>query len=330
MMKKRILSGMRPTGRLHLGHLVGALKNWVELQKEYECLFMVADWHALMSEYQDTGSIRQSVIDCVADWVSVGIDTKRSAIFLQSAVKEHLELDMVLSDITPLAWLERCPTYKEQLREQSKRDLTTYGFLGYPVLQAADILLYKAEAVPIGSDQLPHLEITREIVRKFHNLYKKKIFIEPQPLFTRTPKLLGIDNRKMSKSFGNFIALSDTPKVIKEKAARMITDPKRVRLNDPGHPDKCNVYSYYKIFKPEAAKDVRDYCTNARVGCTECKKHLADILIDRLKDIQSRRKEVLADKGRIDKILRQGTEKARAIASVTMGEVKKAINLYEL
>lgn len=329
-MKKRILSGMRPTGRLHLGHLVGALKNWVSLQERYECLFMVADWHALMSEYEDPKEIRQNVIDCVVDWVSVGIDPKRSAIFLQSAVAEHLELNMVLADITPLAWLERCPTYKEQLREQSKRNLTTYGFLGYPVLQASDILLYKAHAVPIGADQLPHLEITREIVRKFHNLYNKKIFVEPQPLFTKTPKLLGIDNRKMSKSFDNFIALSDPPKVIKEKVGRMFTDPKRIRLNDPGHPTKCNVYDYYKIFKPEATKEVHDYCVNAKVGCTTCKKNLAEAIISHLKDIQKKRKEILEDKGRIESILQDGTKRAKAIASATMGEVKKAVKLYEL
>jgi len=329
-MKKRILSGMRPTGKLHLGHLLGALNSWVSMQEKYECLFMVADWHALMSEYQDPRLIKQNVIDCVADWVSVGIDPSKSAIFLQSAVKEHLELNMILADITPLSWLERCPTYKEQLREQAKRDLTTYGFLGYPVLQAADILLYKADVVPIGGDQLPHLEITREIARKFHHLYKEKILVEPEALFTKTPKLLGIDNRKMSKSFGNFIALSDPPRTIKEKVGSMFTDPKRVRLSDPGHPDKCNVYQYYKIFKPSSTKEVHDYCTRAKVGCTECKKNLALAIIDHIKDIQKKRKEILEDKDRIHNILAEGTEKARAIADQTMAQVKKAIALYEL
>lgn len=329
-MKKRILSGMRPTGRLHLGHLVGVLRNWVELQEKYDCLFMVADWHALMSEYQDPGSIRQNITDCVADWVSVGIDPDKSAIFLQSAVKEHLELNMILADLTPLAWLERCPTYKEQLREQSKRDLTTYGFLGYPVLQAADILLYKAHEVPIGEDQLPHLELTREIARKFGNMYGKNVFIEPQPLFTKTPRLLGIDNRKMSKSFDNFIALSDPPKVIKEKVARMFTDPQRIRISDPGHPDKCNVYSYYKIFKPESAREVHDYCSHATVGCTVCKKNLAETVISHLEDIHERRKKIVEDKHGIEGILRKGTDKARAIASATIKEVKKAVKLYDL
>jgi len=309
---------------------VGALRRWVELQEKYDCLFMVADWHALMSEYQNPGGIRQSIVDCVADWVSVGIDPDKSAIFLQSAVKEHLELNMILADLTPLAWLERCPTYKEQLREQSKRDLTTYGFLGYPVLQAADILLYKAHEVPIGEDQLPHLEITREIARKFGNIYGKEVFIEPQPLFTETPKLLGIDNRKMSKSFDNFIALSDPPEVIKEKVAGMFTDPKRIRISDPGHPSKCNVHSYYKIFKPEAVKEVYDYCTHATVGCTVCKKNLAQTIISHLEDIQERRKRIIEDKRTIEGILRKGTDKARVIASATMKEVKKAVKLYDL
>jgi len=321
---------MRPTGRLHLGHLVGTLKNWVALQDTYDCFFMVADWHALMGEYENPKDISQNVVECVADWVSVGIDPKRSAIFLQSAVKEHLELAMILSDITPLAWLERCPTYKEQLREESKRDLTTYGFLGYPVLQAADILLYKANAVPIGIDQLPHLELTREIARRFASLYGGGIFVEPEPVFAETTKLLGTDNRKMSKSYGNFIALSDPPKVIMEKVAKMFTDPKRIHLSDKGHPNKCNIYAYYKIFKPEAIEEVLDYCANAKAGCTTCKKNLAEAIIYHLKDIQERREAVMEDKGRIKKILEEGVEKAASVATKTMNEVKKAINLYEL
>jgi len=329
-MKERILSGMRPTGKLHLGHLVGALRNWVSLQEKFECFFMVADWHALMSEYENSKDIKQNVIDCVADWVSAGIDTTKSAIFLQSSIKEHIELYMILADMTPLSWLERCPTYKEQLRQEHKRNLTTYGFLGYPVLQAADILLYKANTVPIGADQLPHLEITREIARKFNNLYKKNIFVEPQPLFTKTSKLLGIDNRKMSKSYGNFIALSDPPKIIMEKVAEMFTDPERIHLKDPGHPEKCNVYAYYKIFKPKAVKEVYDYCTNAKVGCTGCKKNLAEAIISSLKGIQKKRNEIIRDRDNINNILKEGAEKARAITVKTMNEVKKAINLYEL
>ena len=218
-MKKRLLSGMRPTGRMHLGHLFGALNNWVSLQDKYECYFMVADWHALMSEYKNPARIKDFIIEMVADWISTGIDPEKAVIFLQSDIKEHLELTMILSDITPLSWLERCPTYKEQLKELTGRELTTYGFLGYPVLQAADILVYKAEAVPVGEDQLPHLELTREIARRFNHIYKKDIFPDPKVSLTRMPRLLGIDNRKMSNSYDNFIALSDEEDVIRKKAS---------------------------------------------------------------------------------------------------------------
>ena len=327
MTKKRILSGMRPTGPLHLGHLLGALNNWIELQKKHECLFMVADWHALMSEYGDPKSIQDNIVNCVADWISCGIDPKRSAIFVQSQVTEHLELAMVLSDITPLSWLERCPTYKEQLREIKGRDLATYGFLGYPVLQAADIILYKADAVPVGEDQLPHLELTREIVRRFHHLYKKKIFPEPEPILTKTARLLGVDNRKMSKSFDNYIALSDSPEMIRKKVSGMITDPARQKKTDPGHPDICNVFSYYNVFKSDLTGKIRKDCTSASIGCTEDKGRLADILIEHLKDIQKKRKKLLGDKAELNKILADGTGKARSIASKTLSEVKKLVGL---
>ncbi|MBU1148137.1 MAG: tryptophan--tRNA ligase, partial [Candidatus Omnitrophica bacterium] len=222
-MKRRILSGMRPTGPLHLGHLFGALENWVSLQKEYECFFMVADWHALMSEYEDPEKLPQYTLECVADWIASGLDPKKSTIFIQSHVKEHLDLYMVFSNFVPLGWLERCPTYKEQLRELSTRHLHTYGFLGYPVLQAADILLYKAGAVPVGKDQLPHLELTNDIAAKFNKLYGKT-FDEIKPLLTKIPKLLGVDGRKMSKSYGNFIALGDSEDTIKKKCSQMFTD----------------------------------------------------------------------------------------------------------
>lgn len=326
-MKKRVLSGMRPTGPLHLGHLLGALNNWVSLQEEYECLFMVADWHALMSEYQNPKKIQENVLGCVVDWISSGVVPEKSTIFVQSHVKEHLELAMVLSDITPLPWLERCPTYKEQLREQKGRDLATYGFLGYPVLQAADILLYKAQAVPVGEDQLPHLELTREIVRRFHSLYGKEIFPEPKPILTQTPKLLGLDNRKMSKTFGNYIALCDSPELITKKTSQMFTDPKRIKFSDPGHPYKCNVYDYYKIFKPDYAHEVSDYCRHARVGCTECKRNLGQVLIQTLDGFQKKRQELLKDKSRIDNILKAGQQKAGRIASATISEVKELAGL---
>ncbi|MDB4349939.1 tryptophan--tRNA ligase [Omnitrophica bacterium] len=328
-MKKRILSGMRPTGPLHIGHLFGALQNWIKLQDTYECLFMVADWHALMSEYEQPDDIQKNIIDMVADWVSCGLDPKRCAIFIQSRVPEHLELAMVLSDITPLSWLERNPTYKEQLREMKTRNLTTYGFLGYPVLQAADILLYKAGTVPVGEDQLAHLELTREIVRRFDKLYKKKILVEPHPLLAKTPRILGLDNRKMSKSYGNYIALKDEPDVIKKKVGSMITDPKRIRKTDKGHPDVCNVYSYYQIFIPSMRQEVCNWCTKAQKGCTECKARLASVIIDYLKPMREKRKKLVNNKDEAAGILREGTEKARSIASDTIAQIKKAVGMAQ-
>jgi tryptophanyl-tRNA synthetase len=326
-MNKRILSGMRPTGSLHLGHLAGALENWIKLQEEYECFFMVADWHALMGEYENPENIASFGLDNVVDWLAAGIDPKKSTIFIQSEVPEHLELQMIFSCFTPLGLLERCPTYKEQLREVKTRDLHTYGFLGYPVLQAADILLYKAGAVPVGEDQLPHLELTREIGRRFNLLYKTEVFSDPKAILTKHPRLLGLDNRKMSKSYNNAINLSDSEEVVVKKVSSMITDPKRIKLSDKGHPDVCNVFSYYEIFDPEKKKDVRDWCENAKIGCTECKKKLSAGILERLKPIYQRRKELLQDKAVIRKILDDGREKAAAVAACTMREVKKAMGL---
>lgn len=326
-MKKRILSGMRPTGPLHLGHLFGALSSWVELQEKYDCFFMVADWHALMSEYENPQDIQKYIFDCVADWLSCGIDHKKSTVFVQSHIREHLELAMIFSDITPLAWLERCPTYKEQLREQKTRDLATYGFLGYPVLQAADILLYKADVVPVGEDQLAHLELTREIARRFNHLYKKILFPEPDALLTKTARLLGTDNRKMSKTFGNYIALSDSPETIRRKISSMITDPQRIKRDDPGHPDICNVFSYYKTFKPEITASLHKQCIAAGIGCTDDKKRLADIVIEYLEPIQKNRKVYAADKAQIEKILAVGDKRAQDAASDTVKHVKKLIGL---
>ena len=324
--KKRILSGMRPTGKLHLGHLVGALNNWVKLQDEYQCFYMIADWHALMSEYEDPKDMKESCYEMVRDFVASGLDPDKSVIFVQSYVPEHLELAMIFSDITPLAWVERVPTYKEQLREIKGRDLTTYGFLGYPILQAADIAVYKADAVPVGVDQVPHLELTREIIRRFNGLYKKNIFPEPEAILTKTSKLLGSDNRKMSKSYANFIALSDTPEVIRKKVSAMITDPQRIKLQDRGHPDICNVFSYYAAFtKPENLLEVKDWCEGASKGCTECKKSLAEIVIKFLEPIREKR-DKLSD-AQVEDIIAQGAKKARKVASETMAEVKRAINL---
>ncbi|MFH0839122.1 MAG: tryptophan--tRNA ligase [Candidatus Omnitrophota bacterium] len=321
-MKKRILSGMRPTGPLHIGHLVGALKNWVKLQDEYECFFMIADWHALMSEYEDPSLIMKYSAEIALDWLSVGIDSSKSTIFLQSDVKEHLDVYMVLSTITPLGWLERCPTYKEQLRENKTRDLTTYAFLGYPVLQAADILLYKAHAVPVGEDQKAHLELTREIARKFNSAYRQTL-VEPQELLTDTPRLLGLDGRKMSKSFNNFIALSDSADTVRKKISTMFTDPKRIKLSDKGHPDKCNVHSYYAIFSKENMDERIKACREAKVGCTECKKHLADVLIEYLAPIQTRREEF--KKMDVRDIIAQGAKKAQRVAAQTLDDMKKAM-----
>lgn len=325
-MIKRILSGMRPTGRLHLGHLVGALANWTELQKSCDCYYMVADWHALMSEYENPQEMRANSLEMVRDFVAAGLDPEKCVIFIQSQVPEHLELAAVFADLTPLGWVERCPTYKEQLREIQGRDLTTYGFLGYPVLQAADIALYKANAVPVGVDQMPHLELTREIIRRFNAFYKTEVFPEPAPLMTKFPKLLGLDNRKMSKSYGNFIALSDTPEAIEKKVSQMITDPQRIRLKDPGHPDICTVFSYFSIFAgPDKLPEIRAWCEGATAGCTECKKRLAQAVIAYLEPLRRRRAKltdaVVAD------IIRDGAKKARALASETMCEVKELLHL---
>ncbi len=326
-MKKRILSGMRPTGKLHLGHLVGALDNWMKLQEEYECFFMVADWHALMSEYEFTANLSDSIIDNVIDWLSVGIDPKKSTLFIQSEVTAHLDLYMIFSCLTPLGWLERCPTYKEQMREIKTRNLNTYGFLGYPVLQAADILVYKAQKVPVGEDQLPHLELTREIARRFNSLYKKEVFPEPDAILTKVPRLLGLDGRKMSKSYDNFIALSEKPESITKKIMSMFTDPTRIKFTDPGHPDKCNVHSYYAVFAPEKEKEVDGLCRMSKVGCTDCKKELARILIKFLEPIQEKRNNLLNDKTQIFDILEVGEKRARESASRTIAEVKELINL---
>lgn len=317
---------MRPTGEMHLGNLVGALENWKALQDDYDCFYMVADWHALMSEYQDPKAIRATITDNVCDWISCGIDPKKSTIFVQSDVKEHLELFAVFAIITPLAWAERCPTFKEQIRELSSREINTYGFLGYPILQAADICIYKADTVPVGEDQLPHLELTREIVRRFNFLYGHT-FPEPQAKLTRFPRLLGLDNKKMSKSYKNYIALSDPPDVVRRKVMDMFTDPARKRRTDPGHPYECNVYEYRKIFGSTDMDRLAYECQNAFIGCTDDKEALAEEIIAKLKPIQAKRAELLQVPKMIESILLEGAEKARAIAQETMREVRKKIGL---
>lgn len=328
-MKKRILSGMRPTGKLHLGHLVGALKNWSQLQSTYDCFFMVADWHALMSEYKNPKDLKENIIDNVCDWISCGIEPDKSVIFVQSQVKEHLELNMILSCITPLGWLERCPTYKEQIRELKDKDISNYAFLGYPVLQAADILVYKASSVPVGLDQLPHLELTREIARRFNFLYGKDIFPEPEAILTEIPKLFGLDGRKMSKSYANTINLSDGPDIIRKKVSTMFTDTKRIKRDDPGNPDVCNAYSYYIAFEADKVKNIFNLCKKAQIGCVGCKQELADILIQILEPIQKKRNKLLKDKTYIKNVLRDGSRLAGALAEHTLQEVKKILNFYD-
>ncbi len=317
---------MRPTGPMHLGHLLGALTNWRSLQDSYECYYMVADWHALMSEYKDPTSMKAYIMEMVADWLVAGIDPKKSTIFIQSDVKAHIELFMILSDMVPLSWLERCPTYKEQLREVKTRDLTTYGFLGYPVLQAADILAYKASVVPIGVDQMVHLELTREIARCFNNMHKE-VFPEPEALLTDVPKLLGADNRKMSKSYNNFIALGDSEDAIKKKISSMITDPKRIKLLDKGDPGICNVFSYYKIFAKDLVQDANHWCRAAELGCTECKKRLADRVIEYLLPFKRRRTSLLKDKAHLENILKTGMRKASEVTNATMTETYKVMGI---
>ena len=327
MEKKRIVSGMRPTGRMHLGHLHGALYNWKNLQESYDCFYFIADWHALTSEYADTKIIKESTLDIIIDWISVGLDPNVATFFIQSQIKEHAELHVIFSMITPLAWLERNPTYKEQLQELTQKDLYTYGFLGYPVLQAADILMYKANGVPVGEDQAPHVEMTREIARRFNHLYGK-IFPEPDVLLTPTSKLLGIDRRKMSKSYNNAIFLSDPSDEVEKKVSRMITDPQRARRTDPGNPDVCNVYSFHEIYTPDdTVRQIDRDCRTAALGCVDCKRILAQNLNKALDPIRGKRKELEADMDKVRAIMEQGNEKARSIARKTMAEVREAVGL---
>ncbi len=323
----RVLSGMRPSGKLHLGHFHGVLENWLKLQKENECLFFVADWHALTTEYANPSNIRDNIREMVVDWLSVGIDPERSTIFLQSAIKEHAELHLFLSMITPISWLERNPTYKEQLEEVKEKDLHTYGFLGYPVLQTADIIIYKANAVPVGIDQAPHLELSREIARRFNFLYGET-FPEPQTLLTETPKLLGTDGRKMSKSYNNAIFLSDPPDVIEKKILPMMTDPARQRRTDKGNPEICPVYFLHKIYStPETIVWVEQGCKTADIGCIECKKSLIPSIVKKLEPIQKKRVELVKNPDVVNDVLNKGNEKAKKIAQETMAGVRKVLKL---
>lgn len=328
MAKRRILSGMRPTGPLHIGHLVGALSNWAAMQDEYECFYMVADWHALMSEWKDPSAVCGNTLDNMADWLACGLDPARSTIFVQSDVPQHTELHLILSTITPVSWLERCPTYKEQLLALAEKDVTNYAFLGYPVLQAADILVYKANAVPVGEDQVAHLELTREIARRFNSTYGET-FPEPQPKLTETPRLLGTDGRKMSKSYDNAVALAYSPEETTAKIKSMFTDPQRIKRNDPGRPEVCNVHRYYEIFAPGLAATVAEECRNAQRGCTDCKAQLAGLVNDYLAPIREKRRALLADPDSLRGILKAGARHAAQVADQTLHEVRRALKWKE-
>lgn len=327
MEKKRIVSGMRPTGSLHIGHLHGALLNWKKLQDKYECFYFIADWHALTSEYANTEIIRGSTYDIVIDWISVGLDPEVSTFFVQSQISEHAELHLIFSMFTPLPWLERNPTYKEQLNELTQKNVYTYGFLGYPVLQAADILMYKANAVPVGEDQAPHVELTREIARRFNHLYGE-VFPIPDVLLAPTSKLLGLDRRKMSKSYGNAIYLTDSDEEIGRKVGQMITDPQRARKNDPGDPDVCNVFSFHEMYTdPEIVQRINGECKSAAIGCVDCKKIMAASLKKGLEPVKAKRKELESDMEKIKEIVEQGNRKAGSIARKTMAEVREAVKI---
>lgn len=326
--RKRVLSGMQPSGLLHLGNYLGALENWKALQDHYECYFFVADWHALSTNYADTSRIREFVRELLIDWLAAGIDPARSTVFIQSRIPEHAILHLLFSMMIPISWLERNPTYKEKQEEIKEKDLSTYGFLGYPVLQAADILLYKPDFVPVGKDQLPHLELTRELARRFNDLYKSPVFPEPKEHLTKFPKVLGTDGRKMSKSYGNTINLSDTEPVVRQKLKTMVTDPARVRRNDPGNPDLCPVYDFHKIYSSTAVQEqINKECRTAAIGCIDCKKMVADRLVETMSPIWAARADLTKNPSRLDEIVQEGSRKAGAVAKATLHDVTEAMKI---
>ncbi|MFO7303409.1 MAG: tryptophan--tRNA ligase [Acidobacteriota bacterium] len=326
--KQRLVSGMRPTGRLHLGHLVGALENWVPLQDKYDAYYFVADWHALTSEYAATEKLVEHAYDNVADWIGAGLDPERCTFFVQSLVPEHAELYLLLQMVTPIPWLERVPTYKEQIAQLNERDLSSIGFLGYPLLQTADVAIYDAAVVPVGEDQVPHLELSREVVRRFNNFYGD-VLVEPQPLLTPTPRLPGLDNRKMSKSYGNTIDLSDPVDVVEKKVRQMYTDPKRVRADIPGTVEGNPVFIYHDAFNPnrEEVEDLKTRYRAGKVGDVEVKRKLAAAINARLEPIRERRAAALAKPGYLREVLVEGSRRARVVAAETMERVRAAVRL---
>ncbi len=325
-MKKTILSGMRPTGTLHLGNYFGALENWIRLQKDYDCHYFIADWHALTTGYEETDNYKNNITEMVADWISTGLDPAQSVFFLQSAIKDHAELHLLFSMITPLSWLTRNPTYKDQLSQMKEKNITTHGFLGYPCLQAADILMYKADFVPVGEDQVPHVELTREIARRFNFLYKE-VFSEPQALLTKAKVLPGLDGRKMSKSYENTIAFADTPDEVNKKVMSMITDPARIKKTDPGHPEVCTVHAFHKIFNEAEVPEIETQCRAGGIGCVQCKKNLAEKMRAFHTPIYEKRTELLKRTDDIRDIIREGNKKARETAEKTMNEVRSAMKI---
>ncbi|MCE1228970.1 MAG: tryptophan--tRNA ligase [Firmicutes bacterium] len=323
---QRVLSGVQPSGSLHLGNLVGAIENFVKLQEQYQAFYMIADWHALTSKFDKVQEIRPAIQEVTATFLAAGLDPQRATLFVQSAVKEHAELHLLFSMMTPLSWVERVPTYKEKL-QNSEADLGSYGFLGYPILQAADILIYKAHKVPVGEDQLFHLELTREIARRFHFLYGRELFPEPQAVLTQAVRVPGLDGRKMSKTYDNGLYLRDTPDVILQKCTRqMLSDTARVRKNDPGNPEVCNVFTFHKLFSEAATVAmVAEECPRAGIGCFDCKKRLAEAITAKVEPLRQKIEDHLAHPAHLDDVLEDGAQRARAVASATMDEVRSAM-----
>jgi tryptophanyl-tRNA synthetase len=328
---KRVVSGMRPTGRLHLGHYHGAVKNWIDISHKAECFYFSADWHALTSDYKDTSKLLPLQREMFADWIAAGLDPGRCTLFIQSHVKQHAELFLLLGMISPLGWLERVPTYKEQQEAMHEKDLHTFGFLGYPVLQTADIAVYGADAVPVGQDQVSHLEVAREIVRKFNHHFGaagKPVLVEPQAYLTEDPKILGTDGRKMSKSYGNAIELGEEPESARKKIMAAVTDPARKRRMDPGNPEICGIYYLHRAYSSKETIALVDReCRTAGIGCVDCKKLLLGNLIPALEKHRAARAELDRNPGRIDELVQLGTQKAERVAEETMVKVRAAVKL---
>jgi tryptophanyl-tRNA synthetase len=326
--KERVLSGMRPTGPLHLGHYHGVIKNWIELQKNYDCFYFVADWHALTTEYADPKDTAKWTYEMLLDWLSVGLDPKHATIFIQSKILEHSELHVLLSMLTPLGWLNRVPSYKEIREQLTNRDLSTYGFLGYPLLQTADIVMYKAARVPVGEDQVAHVELSREVVRRFNFLYGEEVLVEPQSLLTKTPKVPGLDKRKMSKSYDNCVFMSDDADTLGKKIMPAVTDPARVRRTDPGNPDVCLVHDYHKLYStPEVIKEVEDGCKSAAIGCVDCKKKLLEYMNKFWEPVRDKRKKLNEKPDYVWDVVRDGNKRAEKIARETMDHVRSAMKI---